>query len=63
MSILGNLSEPVKSGVDALSVGAALGTLLGYLPQVTALLGAIWLLLRLVIGWQEFRLNQRRLRK
>lgn len=56
------MSEPAKNGADALSVGAALGTLLGWLPQVTALLGAAWLILRIVIGWQEYRLNLRKLR-
>jgi hypothetical protein len=33
-----------------------------WLPQVAALLTVIWFALRIAIGVQEYRLNQRRLR-
>jgi preprotein translocase subunit SecG len=62
MSILEKLSGP-PNAADASAGGAYLvGLLFNVLPQITALLAALWFILRLVIGWQEYRLNQRKLR-
>lgn len=63
MSLVSNLSEPVKHGIDYVSVGTVVGVLFSWLPQISALLAAIWFVLRIVIGVQEFTLNRRKLRK
>ena len=58
-----NLSEPVKHWLDAGAVGFALSTLFGWLPQIAALLTVVWFAIRIAIGLQEYRLNQRKLGK
>jgi uncharacterized membrane protein len=62
VSVLDKLTGPPNSA-DA-SAGAVyfVGLLFNVLPQITALLAALWFILRLVIGWQEFVLNRRKLR-
>lgn len=62
MSLVQHMSETVKHGIDYLSVGAIVASLLSWVPQVSAVLAALWFALRLVIGWQEYLLNRRKLR-
>lgn len=73
--ILEKLSGP-PNAADAVSVGGTVAVLFDLLPGITALLGAAWFILRLVISWQEhrnvklehrikqqeFEINERRLR-
>jgi preprotein translocase subunit SecG len=62
VSVLDKLTGP-PNAADASAGGAYLVAMLfNVLPQITALLAAMWFILRLVIGWQEYRLNQRKLR-
>lgn len=61
MTILDRLSGP-PNAADAISIGSLVIAFFHVLPQITALLAAIWFILRLVIGWQEYRLNARKLR-
>lgn len=61
MSTLPNLSELGKHVVDY-SIGAAgVAFLLKLLPVVTGLLALLLIILRIVVGVQEYRLNQRKL--
>jgi hypothetical protein len=62
VTVLDHLSEPAKHAVDALSAGAVIGTLFSVLPQISALLAAIWVALRIVESLQTIRLNGRKLR-
>jgi hypothetical protein len=59
---LSHLSDTAKHGLDALSVGALLTTLFGWLPQIAALLTVVWFALRIAIGIQEYTLNGRKLK-
>jgi hypothetical protein len=59
--MLHELSEPTKQAVDALSAGAIIATLFSWLPQISALLAAIWFGLRIFETWQNIRLNGRKL--
>ena len=62
MSALANLSDSAKHAGDALSIGAIIGTLFSFLPQISALLAAVWFLLRIVETLQSIKLNSRKLR-
>lgn len=62
MTSLHNLSEPVKTAGDFLSVGALFATLLSWLPAATIVLSFVWICLRCVESWQNVRLNDRKLR-
>lgn len=62
MNVLANLSEPAKHSVDALSIGAVIAAFFSWLPQISALLAAIWFCLRIYESWQAIRLNDRKLR-
>ena len=62
MTVLDHLSEPVKHTADILSAGAILATFFSWLPQISALLAAIWFALRIFESWQTIRLTGRKLR-
>lgn len=62
MTTLDHISEPVKHGVDLLSFGALLGTLVNLLPAFTAILVAAWTIMRMVESWQSIKINHRKLR-
>ena len=63
MTLLDNLSEGAKHTVDAVSATAIVGSLFSVLPQVSALLAAVWFCLRIFESLQRIRLNARELRK
>lgn len=56
-----HLSEPLNSAINALSVGALLATLVGWLPHIGALLSIVWFGLKIALALQELRLNRRKL--
>jgi uncharacterized membrane protein YciS (DUF1049 family) len=63
------LSEPVKHGLDLISFGALLTTIVGLLPPIGAALSVFWIALRVRtallehrIREQEYQLNARKLR-
>jgi hypothetical protein len=62
MGIAGHLSDTAKHWIDALSLGALVATLLDRLPAITAVLVAVWTILRIVESWQAIKLNHRKLR-
>lgn len=39
--------EIVKTGLDGLSIGTIVGTFLGWLPHVAALLSVVWMAIRI----------------
>lgn len=57
-----HLSEPVKHTVDVLSIGALLTTLVGWVPEVTAVLVLIWTLMRMYGAYLDNQLKRRALR-
>lgn len=62
--MISHLSDPVKHAVDYFAVGAFLTSLLtNVMPAITATLTAIWLILRVIEGWQNVKLNNRKLNK
>jgi uncharacterized membrane protein len=60
--LLSRVSEPVKHGLDIASFATPVAIFFNVLPSISALLAAVWLVLRIVIGWQEMVLNRRKLR-
>lgn len=63
MSLLSELSEPVKHGVDALAGVTLLATLLSWLPAIGAVLAVVWTCLRIYEAVQNIKLNSRKLRE
>lgn len=70
MSLVSNLSGPVKYGLDTLSIGGLLAVFVGILPQITAVAMLLWAALRISneilerrIKQQEYELNARKLRQ
>lgn len=57
-----HLSDTAKHWIDALSLGALVATLLDKLPAITAVLVALWTIMRIYESWQNIRLNDRKLR-
>ena len=51
--------QTVKHGADALSAGAIVASLTGYLPPMAAFLGIRWYILQ-IYGWFEKRVNKRK---
>jgi hypothetical protein len=62
MSLFDHLSDTAKHWIDALSLGALLATLLDRLPAITAVLVAVWTIMRMVESYQAIRLNHRKFR-
>jgi hypothetical protein len=60
---LSHLSDTAKQVGDVISIGALLASLLSWLPAVTALLTAVWVVFRLIESWQNIKLNNRKLRE
>jgi hypothetical protein len=61
--VINQLSEPAKHVVDY-SIGAVgVAFLFKLLPIITGLLALVLIILRIVIGWQEYRLNRRDLNR
>jgi hypothetical protein len=60
--ILDQVSNPVKHGLDLASFATPVAIFFNLLPSISALLAAVWLILRIAIGWQEFTINRRKLR-
>jgi hypothetical protein len=58
---LSHLSETAKHWGDAGAVGGAVAALFGWLPEVTALLVAIWTVMRLYECWLNIKLKRREL--
>jgi hypothetical protein len=58
---LDHLSDTAKHWLDVLSVGALAATLLDWLPGVTAVLVAVWTVMRMVESYQQIKLNNRKL--
>jgi TctA family transporter len=42
-----SLIEPAKHVTDAVSIGALLGSLFGYLPAISALFTIVWMAIRI----------------
>lgn len=63
MTSLHDLSEPVKTTADLLSVGAFIATLMSWLPAATIFLSFVWICLRCFESWQNVRLNARKLKE
>lgn len=57
-----HLSDTAKHIGDVLSIGALIGALLSWLPAITAVLVAVWTLMRMVESYQQIKLNHRKLR-
>lgn len=55
------LSEPVKHVGDVLSVSAVVAIFLHWLPNLTAILAFVWLVMRIVESRQAIRLNNLKL--
>lgn len=62
MTPLVHLSDTAKHWGDAFSVGGCVAMLLGWLPGITAILVAVWTLMRIFECWQNIKLNQRKLK-
>lgn len=62
MSLFDHLSDTAKHWIDALSLGALLATLLDRLPAITAVLVAVWTVMRMIESFQAIKLNHRKLR-
>ena len=62
MSLFDHLSDTAKHWIDALSLGALLATLLDRLPAITAVLVAVWTVMRIAESYQNIRINHRKLR-
>lgn len=62
MTVLDHMSESVKHVVDLLSLGALVGTFVSLLPVGTAILVAVWTIMRIVESYQAIKLNHRKLR-
>ena len=62
MTVLDHLSESAKHAGDALSAGAIIASFFSWLPQMSALLAAVWFVLRIFESYQNIRLNGRKLR-
>lgn len=62
-SVKEHLVEPTFNRFDWGSLGLAVATFFNWLPQISALLAAVWFCLRIAIGLQEWKLNQRKLKK
>jgi hypothetical protein len=58
---LDHMSETGKHVVDALSVGALVATFFEWLPGITAVLVAIWTIMRMYESWQAIQINRRKL--
>lgn len=58
---INNLSEPGKQALDYTIAGAGFAFILKLLPLITGILAVALIILRLVVGWQEYRLNRRKL--
>ncbi len=56
-----HLSHSAERAIDALSLGAIIATFAGWLPHVAAFLSVVWFGLKIIIAWQEYRLNKRKL--
>jgi hypothetical protein len=50
-NILAHVSGPVKHAADAISVSTLVATIVGWLPGITALLVAIWTVMRIYETW------------
>lgn len=57
-----HLSDTAKHVADGVAVLTPLAVFLKIMPHVSAGLAAIWLVLRIAIALQEYRLNGRKLR-
>lgn len=59
-----SLSEPVKHGIDYFAVGAFVMSLLtNFMPALTALLTAIWIIVRIVEARENIRLTRAKRRE
>lgn len=57
-----HLNEPAKQLLDYAIAGWGFAVLLDLIPVVTGVLALVLIVLRIGIGWQEWRLNGRKLR-
>ena len=56
LRIYDRLSESFKHAIDSISIAGTVGTIMGYLPDATALLTFVWVAIRLyetrtIQGW------------
>ena len=56
LRIYDRLNESFKHAIDSISIAGTVGTIMGYLPDVTALLTFVWVAIRLyetrtIQGW------------
>jgi flagellar biogenesis protein FliO len=56
------MTDTAKHVLDALSITTLVATLLSMLPAITAVLVAVWTVMRCVESWQSIKLNHRKLR-
>jgi hypothetical protein len=54
--VLHRLSWP-----DGLSLAAIVASYVGWLPHIAAFLSIVWFALKIIVAWQEYRLNKRKL--
>lgn len=59
--MLRDLTEPGKQALDYTIAGAGFAFVLKLLPLVTGLLAVALIILRIMVGVQEYRINRRRL--
>lgn len=57
-----HLSDTAKHIGDVLSIGTLVAALLSWLPAITAVLVAVWTVMRMIESWQQIKLNDRKLR-
>lgn len=60
--MLDYFSDTGKHAVDALSVGTIIASLFSLLPQVSALLAAIWFAMRIYEAYLNVKLAKRKLK-
>ena len=68
--MVNHLSDSAKHAVDAVSAGTIIAAFFSWLPEVSALLAAVWFLLRIAnevldrrIKQQEYQINARKLKE
>lgn len=57
-----HLNETAKHALDGLSLGSAAMAVLGIVPEIAALLGAVWIVMRLYESWLTIKIRRRELR-
>jgi chromate transport protein ChrA len=46
-TLLAKIPEPIKALLDATSIGTVIGTMLNMIPHMTAIVGLVWMCVRL----------------